>query len=99
MAAPPTGHGYWLVASDGGLFGYGDAGFYGSAGGTHLAQPIVGMAATPTGHGYWLLASRRRPFRCRAPRLFRPAGRSAPRRPPACPAGPPPGPARAAACS
>ncbi len=24
--------GYWLVASDGGIFNYGDAGFFGSAG-------------------------------------------------------------------
>ena len=34
MAATPDGGGYWLVASDGGVFSYGDAGFYGSAGGT-----------------------------------------------------------------
>ena len=27
--------GYWLVASDGGIFNYGDAGFFGSAGGLH----------------------------------------------------------------
>ena len=31
--------------------------FYGSEGGTHLNQPIVGMAATPDGRGYWLVAS------------------------------------------
>ena len=57
MAATPTGHGYWLVASDGGIFNFGDATFYGSTGGIHLNQPIVGMAATPSGHGYWLVAS------------------------------------------
>ena len=28
----PTATGYWLVASDGGIFSYGDAAFYGSAG-------------------------------------------------------------------
>jgi hypothetical protein len=33
------------VAADGGIFNYGDAGFYGSTGGTHLARPVVGMAA------------------------------------------------------
>ncbi len=49
--------GYRLVASDGGIFAYGDAAFYGSTGGTHLNQPIVGMAATPDGKGYWLVAS------------------------------------------
>ena len=57
MAATPTGRGYWLVASDGGIFNFGDATFYGSTGGIHLNQPIVGMAATPSGHGYWLVAS------------------------------------------
>ncbi len=57
MATTPDGHGYWLVASDGGIFSFGDATFYGSTGGMHLNQPIVGMAATPTGHGYWLVAS------------------------------------------
>ena len=53
----PTAGGYWLVASDGGIFTYGDAGFYGSMGGHPLNKPIVGMAATPDGHGYWLVAS------------------------------------------
>jgi hypothetical protein len=33
MAASPDGHGYWLVASDGGIFTFGDAGFYGSTAG------------------------------------------------------------------
>ena len=57
MAATPDGKGYWLVASDGGIFNYGDANFYGSAGSVPLNQPIVGMAATPDGKGYWLVAS------------------------------------------
>jgi len=30
MAATPTGKGYWLVAADGGIFGFGDAQFYGN---------------------------------------------------------------------
>ena len=53
----PPGHRYWLVASDGGIFSYGDAGFFGSHGGSPLNAPIVGMAATPDGRGYWLVAS------------------------------------------
>jgi hypothetical protein len=57
MAATPDGQGYWLVASDGGIFSYGDAQFYGSTGNIRLNQPIVGMAATPDGRGYWLVAS------------------------------------------
>jgi hypothetical protein len=49
--------GYWLVASDGGLFAYGQAGFYGSAGNITLNRPVVGMAATGDDRGYWLVAS------------------------------------------
>jgi hypothetical protein len=45
------------VASDGGIFSFGDAAFYGSEGGTHLNAPIVGIQSTPTGLGYWLVAS------------------------------------------
>jgi hypothetical protein len=45
MAATPTGKGYWLVASDGGIFAYGNATFRGSTGGVTLAKPIVEMAA------------------------------------------------------
>ena len=57
MAATSTGNGYWIVASDGGIFSYGDAVFHGSAGSLPLNKPIVGMAATPDGGGYWLVAS------------------------------------------
>ena len=57
MAAAPDGHGYWLVATDGGVFGLGGARFYGSMGGRPLNQPEVGMAATPDGQGYWLVAA------------------------------------------
>ena len=45
------------MASDGGIFTYGDAKFHGSTGALHLNAPIVGMAATPDGGGYWLVAS------------------------------------------
>jgi N-acetylmuramoyl-L-alanine amidase len=46
-----------LVASDGGVFSFGSAAFYGSTGGLTLNKPIVGMAAAPDGRGYWLVAS------------------------------------------
>ena len=52
-----SSHGYHVVASDGGIFSFGDAPFQGSAGSVHLTQPIVGMAATTDGGGYWLVAS------------------------------------------
>ena len=44
IAATPDGGGYWLVASDGGIFSFGDAPFMGSTGAQKLNQPIVGMA-------------------------------------------------------
>lgn len=50
-------YGYWMVASDGGVFSFGDAQFYGSTGGMNLNKPIIGMATTPSGNGYWLVAS------------------------------------------
>ncbi|WP_298334650.1 hypothetical protein [Ferrimicrobium sp.] len=66
MAATPNGGGYWMVAADGGVFDFGDAGFYGSTysdgitglGGAHpLNKPIVGMTVAPGGGGYWLVAA------------------------------------------
>ncbi len=56
-SAAPSTSGYWLVGTDGGIFSYGKAGFFGSTGAIKLNQPIVGMAATPDGRGYWMVAS------------------------------------------
>ncbi len=56
-AAASTPSAYWLVASDGGIFSFGGASFYGSTGGMVLNKPVVGMAATHDGLGYWLVAS------------------------------------------
>ncbi len=70
MAATPTGHGYWLVASDGAVSSYGTARLFGSAANLHLAAQVVGMAATPTGHGYWLVASDGGVFAYGAARFF-----------------------------
>jgi hypothetical protein len=42
----PQGHSSWLVAGEGGVFNFGDAGFFGSAGALYLNQPIVGGAAS-----------------------------------------------------
>lgn len=57
IAATPDGRGYWMVASDGGIFAFGDAGFSGSMGGRPLGAPIVGIAADPAGGGYWEVAA------------------------------------------
>jgi beta-glucanase (GH16 family) len=52
MAATPDGSGYWLVASDGGIFSFGDAAFYGS--GTQLGRHVFGMSLADSGAGYIL---------------------------------------------
>jgi hypothetical protein len=64
LPAPPTpppaaapNSSYWMVASDGGIFSFGNAAFYGSTGGTPLNRPVVGMAPTASKGGYWLVAS------------------------------------------
>ncbi|HEV3281016.1 MAG TPA: family 43 glycosylhydrolase [Acidimicrobiales bacterium] len=55
---PPAGTpmGYRLVASDGGIFTYGNLPFCGSTGAIRLNQPVVGMAGTSDGGGYWMVA-------------------------------------------
>ncbi len=49
--------GYLLAGSDGGVFTYGSANFYGSTANMTLNKPIVGVASTPDGKGYWLVAA------------------------------------------
>jgi hypothetical protein len=60
--------GYWLVASDGGIFAFGDSGFFGSipGAGLHpagsglpnsLNAPIVGMVPSSDGGGYFMVSS------------------------------------------
>ena len=57
-AATPDGHGYWLVATDGGSFAFGGTQFHGSTG--PLLPPWLevrhGPPARPGG-SYWLVAS------------------------------------------
>ena len=57
MAASSTGHGYWLVAADGGVFTFGDAPFFGSMGGAVLNDPVVEMVTTPRNGGYLMVAT------------------------------------------
>jgi hypothetical protein len=56
MAVDPSTKGYWLVASDGGIFSFG-APFFGSTGNIVLNKPIVGMEVAPSGTGYRFVAS------------------------------------------
>ena len=57
MAATPDGKGYWLVASDGGIFTFGDATFYGSASASDGQGNIVALASASNGQGYWAAGS------------------------------------------
>jgi len=50
-------NGFWLVGSDGGIFNFGRASFYGSTGSLSLQRPVVGITPTATRSGYWLVAS------------------------------------------
>ncbi|HEX3794367.1 MAG TPA: hypothetical protein VHV57_07695 [Acidimicrobiales bacterium] len=59
-ASPKTvasSHGFWLVGSDGGVFTFGSANFYGSTGNLTLQASVDGIAATADRKGYWLVAS------------------------------------------
>ena len=69
MAASPDGKGYWMVASDGGMFSFGDALFHGSAAGIPGAAPVVGMATDTATGGYWLISQSRRGLRLQRPVL------------------------------
>ncbi len=53
----PSQRGYWLVGSDGGIFSFGSARFYGSTGSLLLQRPVVGIVPTADHGGYWLDAS------------------------------------------
>jgi hypothetical protein len=64
MVSTASDQGYWLAASDGDVFNFGDAGFYGSLSLSDgklvkaaLQRPIVGMERTRNDRGYWLVAS------------------------------------------
>ena len=71
MAATPSGHGYWLVASDGGIFAFGDAGFLGSTG-AHQAGPADRRdGGHPVGRRLLAGRARRRDLRLRRRRFLR----------------------------
>jgi hypothetical protein len=57
VAWTADGGGHWLATRDGGVYTFGNAEFYGSAGDRPLTSPITGIASTRTGKGYWLVAA------------------------------------------
>jgi hypothetical protein len=52
----PARPGYWMVASDGGVYQFQTTN-YGGARGVKLNEPVVGGAPTADGLGYWMVAS------------------------------------------
>jgi cell wall-associated NlpC family hydrolase len=54
MAPTPDDHGYWLLASDGGVFTFGDAPYAGSSGGAPAADPAERIVPSNSGNGYWI---------------------------------------------
>jgi len=54
LAATPDGAGYWLVSADGGVYSFGDAGFFGAGATAHVAGPVIGLTSSPSGEGYWM---------------------------------------------
>ncbi len=55
-ASTPVSPGYWLAASDGGVYQFATTNF-GSMRGHALNWPVVGSATTRNGLGYWLVAA------------------------------------------
>ena len=45
---PAIPDGYWLVGSDGGIFSFGSAAFFGSTGNLTLQRPVMGISPTAT---------------------------------------------------
>jgi hypothetical protein len=58
MVPSADGHGYFMVAADGGVFAFGDAQFEGSCPGRGgCAGRVVSVVPDATGHGYWLVTA------------------------------------------
>lgn len=57
ICTTPSGRGYYVAASDGGVFAYGDAKFHGSMGDQKLNAPVVAMAVRPQNDGYILVGA------------------------------------------
>jgi len=51
-----AGPGYWTLTSDGGVYSFGDAPFFGSMSGVRLNSPVISLTPTATRDGYWELA-------------------------------------------
>ena len=79
IAPTRSGHGYWLLAWDGGVFSFGDAKFFGSTGGMRLNSPVDEHGADADGQGVLARRSRRWRVQFRRRQVPRVDGRQAPR--------------------
>jgi hypothetical protein len=57
IASTPSGSGFWLVGSQGGITTCGDASFYGDSFRGLSDADRIGITATPDGKGYWEVGS------------------------------------------
>ncbi|MEA3020407.1 MAG: peptidoglycan LD-endopeptidase LytH, partial [Actinomycetota bacterium] len=49
--------GYWSTTSDGSVYSFGGAPYFGSMGGQALAKPMIGLSTTADRGGYWELSA------------------------------------------
>ena len=57
MATTPSGQGYWVLSSSGGVYAFGSAKHYGSLSRSGVGSAGVKIRSTPSGKGYWILAA------------------------------------------
>jgi hypothetical protein len=62
MAARPQGDGYWIVGSDGAVYGMGAAPWLGAPNALGAGGRAVNIAPTPSGGGYWVIMADGRVF-------------------------------------
>jgi cell wall-associated NlpC family hydrolase len=55
LVSTPDGMGYWMVSANGGVFAFGDAGFFGAAPPLAGMVGVTGLVPTSDGGGYWLV--------------------------------------------
>ncbi len=56
MASTPSGQGYWVLASTGGVYAFGSARHHGSLIRSGVSAGGLKIRSTPSGNGYWILA-------------------------------------------
>jgi N-acetylmuramoyl-L-alanine amidase-like protein len=57
VATTPSGQGYWVLSSSGGVYAFGSAKHYGSLSRSGVGSGGVKIRSTPSGKGYWILAA------------------------------------------